>query len=338
MLGRIAPRFSNAAGSEAIPLSRRLRHYLEAAIFFFGIGFFHLFGVERASDIGGWIGRTLISPTRASRRARANLALAYPEKSEAEIERIVRAMWDNLGRVGAEYGYLPLMHSLGPNPRITVSGLEHVEAALARGKGIIPFSGHFANWEVLAYAVRDCGIVGSTIVRPTNNPYVNRWLERIRAQNGMPNQIPKGPRGARRAFALLRGQKHVCMMVDQRTSEGIPASFFGHEVMTTPLPAALALKLGVSLLPVSNERLPGAYFHVRFHPLIELPNTGDYQRDLLALTAKLTEFIEARVRERPEQWLWIHKRWQPKGAILRKRAQALGRLLARYAAYTGRRC
>src|SRR5215471_12845400 len=117
---RFAPHVTNSATAKAIPLPRRLRHYLEAAIFFFGIGFFHLFGVKRASDIGGWIGRTLISPTRASRRARANLALAYPEKSEAEIERIVRAMWDNLGRVGAEYGYLPLMHSLGPHPRITV--------------------------------------------------------------------------------------------------------------------------------------------------------------------------------------------------------------------------
>ena len=321
--GRFTTQLSNPGRSEAISGSRRLRHCLEAAVFFLGMGFFRLFGVERASAIGGWVGRTLIAPTRASRRARANLALAFPEKSEADIEYIVRAMWDNLGRVGSEYGYLPLMHCTGPNPRITVSGLEHVEAALQRGKGIIPFSGHFANWEVLAYAVRDNGIVGSTIVRPTNNPYVNRWLERTRAENGMPDQIPKGPRGARRAFALLRSQRHVCMMVDQRTSEGIPALFFGHDVMTTPLPAALALKLGVTLLPVSNERLPGACFHVRFYPPIELPNSGDYERNLWALTAKLTEFIEARVRERPEQWLWIHRRWQAKGAVLRKRAQAL---------------
>ncbi len=317
------PSHFTSADPQTPRLSRRLRHYLEAAFFFSGMAFFRLFGVERASSIGGWIGRVLISPSRASRRARANLTLAFPEKSPAEIEGIIRAMWSNLGSVGGEYAYLPLMHSVGPNPRIKISGFENVEAALARGKGIIPFSGHFANWEVLAYAVRDSGIIGGTIVRPTNNPHVNRWLEKVRAENGMPDQIPKGPRGTRRVFALLRNRGHVCMMVDQRASEGIPALFFGHEVMTTPLPAALALKLGVALLPVSNERLPGARFHVRFHPLIELPNTGDYRRDLLVLTAKLTEFIESRVRERPEQWLWIHKRWQAKGATLRKRAQAL---------------
>jgi hypothetical protein len=117
-----SPPNSASAESEALPLPRRLRYYLEAAIFFSGIGFFRLFGVERASNIGSWIGRTLISRTPASRRARANLALAFPEKSEAEIEHIVRAMWSNLGRVGGEYAYLPLMHSVGPNPRIQVSG------------------------------------------------------------------------------------------------------------------------------------------------------------------------------------------------------------------------
>ena len=190
-------RFTSADPPVA-PLSRRLRHCLEAAVFFSGMAFFRLFGVERASSIGGWIGRVLISPSWASRRARANLTLAFPEKSATEIEQLVRAMWSNLGSVGGEYAYLPLMHSVGPDPRITISGLENVEAALERGKGIIPFSGHFANWEVLAYAVRDSGIIGGTIVRPANNPYVNRWLEKVRAENGMPDQIPKGPRGTRR--------------------------------------------------------------------------------------------------------------------------------------------
>jgi KDO2-lipid IV(A) lauroyltransferase len=113
------------------------------------------------------------------------------------------------------------------------------------------------------------------------------------------------------------------MLVDQRASEGIPAPFFGHEVMTTPVPAAFALKIGASLIPVSNERLGGSRFHVRFHRLIEPIDTGDYTRDLLSLTATLTEFVEARIRERPEQWLWIHKRFQAKGAPLRKRAQAI---------------
>ena len=213
-------------------------------------------------------------------------------------------------------------HATGTHPRITVSGLEHAEAALTRKKGIIPFSGHFGNWEIIAYAVRDSGISGGTIVRPTNNPYVNRWLEKIRAENGMPEQIHKGIKGTKRVFAALRNGGAVCMMVDQRTSEGVPALFFGHEAMSTPLPAAMALKLGVTLLPVSAERLPGARFHVRFHAPLALEETGDYQHDVLALTARLARFIEDEIRRRPEQWLWIHKRWNDPGAR-RRRATAL---------------
>jgi KDO2-lipid IV(A) lauroyltransferase len=287
------------------------------------MGFNRLFGLDRASEIGAWVGRNIFALSPLSRRALANLQLAYPELAEAEIARIAQAMWDNLGRIGAEYAYLSDIHSIGTNPRIRVSGTENIDAAIKRGKGIILFSGHLANWEIMPWTVRDYGLLGGVIVRPTNNPYVNRWLEKLRAKNGMPDQIAKGPQGTRRVFTLLRQGKCVCMLVDQRASEGIPAPFFGQDVMTTPVPAALALKIGASLIPVSNERLEGSRFHVRFHPLIEPVHTGDYTRDLLSLTATLTEFVEARVRERPEQWLWIHKRFQAKGAPLRKRAQAI---------------
>jgi KDO2-lipid IV(A) lauroyltransferase len=305
------------------PPPRRIRYLLEAVLFFSTMGFYRLFGLDRASEIGAWVGRNIFALSPLSRRALANLQLAYPELAEAEIARIAQAMWDNLGRIGAEYAYLSDIHSIGTNPRIRVSGTENIDAAIKRGKGIILFSGHLANWEIMPWTVRDYGLLGGVIVRPTNNPYVNRWLEKLRAKNGMPDQIAKGPQGTRRVFTLLRQGKCVCMLVDQRASEGIPAPFFGQDVMTTPVPAALALKIGASLIPVSNERLEGSRFHVRFHPLIEPVHTGDYTRDLLSLTATLTEFVEARVRERPEQWLWIHKRFQAKGAPLRKRAQAI---------------
>ena len=115
----------------------------------------------------------------------------------------------------------------------------------------------------------------------------------------------------------------MLLLVDQRASEGIPVPFFGRDAFTTPAPAALALKLGAVILPVSNERLGGARFHVRVHPMIEPPNTGDPGRDLVELTAAITRFIEERVRERPAEWLWIHKRWVDSNAPLGKRASAL---------------
>ena len=314
---------AQSPSEEATPLPRRLRHYLEAAGFFLVIGFFRLFAIDRASAIGAWTGRNLVAPTPLSRRAVANLRQAFPEKSEAEIGAIVIAMWDNLGRVMAEYAHLDEIRWRGPAPRIELTGIENVEAAKARGKGLIILSGHLANWEILPIVGREYGFTGGAVVRPANNPYVSRWLDALRSRIGMTEQIAKGPSGTRRAFSLLRRGEALCLLVDQRASEGIPVPFFGHDAFTTPAPAALALKLGAVILPVSNERLGGARFRVRVHPMIELPNTGDAGRDLVELTAAITRFIEARVRERPAEWLWIHKRWVDGNAPLRKRAQAL---------------
>jgi KDO2-lipid IV(A) lauroyltransferase len=312
--------------THAMPLTKRLRYYLETVGFFIVIGFFRLFGIDRASAIGGWIGRTLVARTPLSRLAVKNLKAAFPEKSPAEITAIVRAMWDNLGRVMAEYAHLDKLHMDGPDPRMEILGLDTLDAAIARGKGILLVSGHFANWEVMPFAARDYGITGGVVVRPANNPYVNRWLERARIKNGMAEQIPKGASGTRRIFSLLRKGEAALLLVDQRASEGITIPFFGRDAFTTPAPAALALKLGAVVVPASNERVNGARFRMMVYPPIEPPNTGDPDRDLVEFTAAMTQFIEARVRERPHEWLWIHKRWVRKDAPLRKRAQALSPL------------
>jgi Kdo2-lipid IVA lauroyltransferase/acyltransferase len=313
------------ARTDSLPLRRRLRYYLETAGFFVVIGFFRLFGLDRASAIGAWIGRTLIAPTRASKRARANLRLAFPGIKDAEIDSIVRGMWDNLGRVAAEYPYLGKMHSLGPDSRIVVTGQENAVAALARGKGILLFSGHLANWEILALPARDHGLEGAAVVRPANNPYVNRWLERARIAHGMSELISKGQQGTLRAFRILRNGGTLALLIDQRASEGILVPFFGHDAQTTPLPAILALRLGATLLPVSAERLRDSYFRIHLHPPMNPKITGDEDADVVALTTAMTAFVEARVREHPEQWLWIHRRWVEPDAPLRKRAQTRSR-------------
>jgi len=314
---------SEAAAPPRLSLPQRLRYWIETAGFFTAIGFFKLFPIDTASSVGGWIGRRLIAPTSFSNRAFENLRAAYPDKSDAEIAAIVRAMWDNLGRVLGEYGHLDEVRWRAANPRIEVVGVENFDAARVDGKGILLISAHFANWEIMPFAAREYGLSGGVVVRPTNNPYVARWLERVRARNGLPEMISKGAQGTRRIFTLLRKGDCICILVDQRTSEGIPAPFFGRDVMTTPAPASLALKLGAKIVPVWNERIGGAHFRMTVYPAIEPPNTGDPDRDVLALTAAINAFVEARVRERPEQWLWIHQRWSKPGLKLRKRAQGL---------------
>ncbi|MBV1705419.1 MAG: lipid A biosynthesis lauroyl acyltransferase, partial [Hyphomicrobiales bacterium] len=139
------------------PLARRLRHGAEAAGFSLASALFRLLGPDLASDVGGWIGRVLLRRLPVTARARENLRTAFPELAPPEVERIVRGMWDNLGRVGAEYPHLASLADAEP-PRVEVIGREHIEAALAKGRGLVFAAGHFANWEAIAAAAKRIGV------------------------------------------------------------------------------------------------------------------------------------------------------------------------------------
>ncbi|MBU6473907.1 MAG: lysophospholipid acyltransferase family protein, partial [Alphaproteobacteria bacterium] len=216
----------------------------------------------------------------------------------------------------------------GENPRVEFVNRDLIEQAKASGKGVIFFSGHLANWEIMPVTTPELGVEGALVYRPVNNPYVDRWTSRQRTDNGPSEAISKGAQGTRRIFTLLRGGKGIFILVDQKTNEGIPAQFFGRMAMTTPAPAVLALRLGAVLMMITNERLNGAHFRVTAHEPIAFTPTGDHDRDVLALTQKINDGLEAVIRQRPSQWLWIHRRWPKMGDKPRSRrgreAQALG--------------
>ena len=319
---------SDVAGSTPLSFGLRARYLAEAAAFFAFIGIFRILGADAASAVGGFIGKHIFYRAGVTNRARGNLRAAFPEKTSHEIETIVREMCENLGRTVSEYAHLDKIGIHGPGARITVGGLEHAQNAVDAGKGVIFFSGHFANWEVMPFVATQSDFEGGEVYRPQNNPYVDRWLVKQRWTNGPKEQIAKGPRGTRKIFTLLRRGKTICLLVDQKTNEGVPALYFGREAMTTPAPAALALKLGAALIPAQIERTDGCHFRFRFHPALEFPPSGDYDRDVLDLTAAITSKIESIVRERPSQWLWIHRRWptdREQDQVQSKRAvQSLG--------------
>jgi KDO2-lipid IV(A) lauroyltransferase len=197
----------------------------------------------------------------------------------------------------------------GPAPRIEVVHVERSDAAMETGKGVLFISGHFANWEVMPAAASQRGYDGGTVYRPVNNPFVDRWIVKQRMKAGSKEMITKGPQGTRRIFTLLRRGKAIFLLVDQKTNEGVAAPFFGQMAMTTPAPAGLALRLGAVLVPVSNERLKGAHFRMHVHSPIRFTPTGNSDEDVVALSTRINEAIEECVRERPSQWLWIHRRW-----------------------------
>jgi Kdo2-lipid IVA lauroyltransferase/acyltransferase len=276
-------------------------------------GIFRLMPIDWASMVGGALARRIGPRLGISKRARINLRRAFPEIAEAEIERIVVGMWDNLGRVAAEYPHLPGIRIFAPDGPVETHGFEHMDNAVAAGRRMIIFSGHIANWEIGALAAVQYGLTAAQsyqvtqIYRAPNNPLVDRLIARCRGDRG--EYVPKGAAAARRAFAALYRGEHLTMLADQKLNEGIPVTFFGRPAMTATALALLALRFECDVLPARVERLGGAHFRLTVHPPLSLPRTDDHAGDIAALTAHVTAVLESWIRDRPEQWLWVHRRW-----------------------------
>lgn len=292
----------------ALSPSQKLRYGAEASAFFAFMALFRVIGLDAASALGGFIGRNIFSLLPPDRVARNNLQAAFPEKSDAERDAIRRTMWDNLGRVVAEYAHLEKFSTQGDDPRITLTILTPDTPDAYKARAVMFLSGHFANWEMMPILGEQHGLHGATVVRPPNNPYIADWIARQRAING-PAELLAKHNAARRMLTQLRSGRALYMLIDQKLREGIAVPFFGRDAMTTPAPAALALKLGTRILMATNQRTRGARFHVTVMDGPDFAPSGDEARDILELTTRLTARIEEMVRADPGQWLWIHNRW-----------------------------
>lgn len=294
--------WSNTSDKAARPI-HRLEAWGAALLF----GAFAVLPLDFASALGGALGRRIGPFLGISKRARHNLKRALPKLSESEIAGVVAGMWDNLGRVAAEYPHLRKIRVFEPDGRVETRGLEHVDRAVAAGRRMIIFSGHIANWEIALLAAVQSGISVAQIYRAANNPLVDRMITRFRGDTG--ELIPKGAVGARRAVGVLRRGAHLTMLADQKMNDGIPVPFFGRPAMTAPALAALALRFDCDVLPARVERLGGARFRLTVFPPLPLPRSGDSHADVAALMTQVNAILEGWVRDRPEQWFWVHRRW-----------------------------
>jgi Kdo2-lipid IVA lauroyltransferase/acyltransferase len=233
---------------------------------------FTFLSLDTASAVGGALARRIGPILSVSRHARRNISRAFPELSKTEIANIVAGMWDNLGRVAAEYPHLQKIRVFKPGGRIETRGFEHVDRAVAAGRRIIFFSGHIANWELGMLAGVQYGIPVAQIYRASNNPLIDRMIVRFRGERG--EFIPKGAVGARRAITALWRGTHLALLADQKMNDGIPVPFFGRLAMTAPALAVLALRFDCEVLPLRVERVDGARFRVTAFPPLPLPHSG----------------------------------------------------------------
>ena len=286
-----------------------MKHALEGFLAHAVFGLFKALTLDTASELGGGLLRTLGPRLSVSKRARRNLTRAFPEKTPAEIETIVRAMWDNLGRTTAEFAHLPEFDPYGDDGRVVVEGAEHIDLLRDDGKPGLFFACHLANWEVQIFALTRRGIPAAVTYRASNNPKVEALYHRARSGPFSGTWIAKGAKGARKIIDTLRQGGHVAMLVDQKMNDGIPVPFFGRDAMTAPALAQLALKYGCPVVPCRIRRTTGARFRITFLPPMTLPDSGDRVADVASLMQAVNALIEDWVREEPAQWLWLHRRW-----------------------------
>jgi len=268
---------------------------------------FRWMGVDRASDTGAAIARTIGPLLRVTNRARRNLGVAFPEMTNGQVDKTVRAMWDNLGRYAAEIACLDAFDVSDPQGRIEVVGRQHLEALRDDGKGGIVFSAHLGSWDVVALGVGQIIPESANVYRPLNNPIVDRMVQNARAKSG--GFVGKGMQGARAMIAGLAQGRHFAMLVDQKMNDGIAVPFFGRDAMTAPALARFAIRAGVPIVPCRCERLDGARFRLTFYPPVAPASSGKEANDVVETMAEVNEIIEGWVTERPEQWLWVHSRW-----------------------------
>ena len=289
-------------------LRHRVRYRLEFLLFKTILWILRHLSLDAASTAVGALFRTIGPHLRLNARAERNLRRAFPEMPPEEVSRVIRAMWEHLGRVVAEYAHLEELHCFQEGSRVEVVNGEIFAQARTEGGGAIAVTGHFGNWEALGFCTTDQGIRTGVVYRAANNPLLDRELRRLR-ECLVEAQFPKGPGGIRRILTFLKSGGLVAMLVDQKMNDGVPVPFFGHDAMTAPAAAELAYKYGYPLIPIRSERIDRSYFRITAYPPIDVPRTGNRNADVHAVLVKINTLLEGWIRERPEQWLWLHNRW-----------------------------
>jgi KDO2-lipid IV(A) lauroyltransferase len=281
-----------------------LRHRLEYIVFRAAQAAATALPLEAVSSTSGLAWRLIAPRLHRQERALRNLALAYPELSEAERKRIAGAMWENLGRTFGESFHLK---EIVAQKRVRFEPMEQLEE-IVRGGPCVVCGMHLGNWELVAYASKLMGVPFSGVYQRLSNPLVDEESRKLRAFLYDGGLLPKTPVTARSLMKAAKSGGYPAFLADLRDDNGTAVPFFGHPALATVFPALLARKTGLPLYAGAAFREPKVRFVIR-GARIEIPHTNDPAADAVAGTAALHAQFEAFIRQAPEQWMWAHRKW-----------------------------
>ena len=267
---------------------------------------FKILGFKLSSNIGGKIFEILGPLFRSKELIDANIRKAIPQISIESLNKIKKLMWNNYGRVFAEYMFIKNFRINKIDSKIEIQGQEILDEIKKLNKPVIFVSGHFSNFELMAMHIEKSGINLSTIYRPLNNIFLNQIMERIRKNYICKNQIKKGIGGMKKLIRLKKNNCSTALMIDQRVSEGIKSNFFNQEALTTTIPGQLAKKFNIAIVPIYIERIE----EINFKITIKKPMNFKNNSSIKDITDELNLILEKMIILKPEQWIWSHNRWK----------------------------
>ena len=283
-----------------------INYFIQFFLTIFSFLIFKILGPYLSSNISGKIFELIGPFFRSKEIIHTNLKRGIPNINSEKLDNITRSMWNNYGRLFAEYMFIKNFRYGKLSKKIQIQGQDILDEIKKSKKQVIFVSGHFSNFELMAMYLEKTGIELSAIYRPLNNIFLNGIMEGIRKKFICKYQIKKGIGGLKKLISLKKNNFSTAMMIDQRVSEGILSNFFNKEALTTTIPAQLVKKFNIPVVPVYIERIKDLNFKIVVHDPILFSNEDSIKN----ITLKLNQILERMILKKPEQWIWSHNRWK----------------------------
>ena len=282
-----------------------IRYFFEYIFIIIFFCLMRLLGYKIASEIGCFLGKTF-GPLFRSKKIIKNNLIKFDNSITPEIiKRISKEMWENYGRILAEYPFISSFRKGELDKYIKIENKEKLEE-IKKGEPVVFISAHFSNFELMAMAIEKAGVSLSAIYRPLNNRMVNSIMEPLRKKYICKNQIKKGINGVRESLKFFKQGVSIAIMIDQRVSEGEKIKFFNHPAYTTTIPAQFVKKFGCKIQPVHIERYDKINFKISFDEQLIFEESADNT----SISLKLNQWLENKIKKNPSQWIWTHDRWK----------------------------
>ena len=285
---------------------RYIKYFLQFIFAIISFIIFKILGAKLASKMSGKIFEIIGPFFRSEEIINSNIKRAFPNIEKSEIKKIKNFMWNNYGRIFAEYMFIKNFRSGKLSSEIYIEGKDILSEIINSKKQVIFISGHLSNFELMAMSLEKTGINLSAIYRPLNNVFLNKIMERIRKKYICKYQIKKGIGGLKNLIKLKKKNFSTALMIDQRVSEGILSNFFGEKAFTTTIPAQLIKKFNIPVVPVYIERTKD----IKFKIIIDKPIYFSKDDTIQEITDELNKILETMIIKKPEQWIWSHNRWK----------------------------